>query len=316
MAVGTETASAESLSSELPQRQHRTLWGDVWLRFRRHNLANIGVVVLVLLVIGVLAGPLIYTVDPEYSFIVDDIDSINQSPSVEYPLGTDDLGRDTLARNLFGGRISLAVGVVAMFVSITFGTLVGVLSGFFRRLDNPLMRFTDLMLALPSLPLLLVIIMLFRDSLRAAFGPEIGIFLLVVFIIGITSWMQTARIVRGDVLALREREFVTAARSIGTRRRRIITRHILPNVLSPIMVSATLGIANAIITESALSFLGLGFPPDFPTWGRLLFDGANFMTITPARVLWPGLAISLTVLSVNYIGDGLRDALDPRLRGT
>ena len=134
-------------------------------------------------------------------------------------------------------------------------------------------------------------------------------------IIGITSWMQTARIVRGDVLALREREFVTAARSIGTRRRRIITRHILPNVLSAIMVSATLGIANAIIIESALSFLGLGFPPDFPTWGRLLFDGANFISVTPARVLWPGLAISLTVLSVNYIGDGLRDALDPRLRG-
>ena len=134
-------------------------------------------------------------------------------------------------------------------------------------------------------------------------------------IIGITSWMQTARIVRGDVLALREREFVTAARSIGTRRRRIITRHILPNVLSPIMVSATLGIANAIIIESALSFLGLGFPPDFPTWGRLLFDRANFISVTPARVLWPGLAISLTVLSVNYIGDGLRDALDPRLRG-
>ena len=170
-------------------------------------------------------------------------------------------------------------------------------------------------LALPLLPLLLLVIMLFRDSLRAAFGPETGIFLLVVFIIGITSWMQTARIVRGDVLALREREFVTAARRIGTRRRRIITRHILPNVLSPIMVSATLGIANAIIVESALSFLGLGFPPDFPTWGRLLFDGANFISVTPARVLWPGLAISLTVLSVNYIGDGLRDALDPRLRG-
>ena len=170
-------------------------------------------------------------------------------------------------------------------------------------------------LALPLLPLLLVIILLFRDTLRAAFGPETGIFLLIVFVIGITSWMQTARIVRGDVLGIKEREFVTAARSTGTRERRIITRHLLPNVLSPILVSATLGIANAIITESALSFLGLGFPPDFPTWGRLLFDGVNFMTITPARVIWPGLAISLTVLSVNYIGDGLRDALDPRLRG-
>ena len=157
--------------------------------------------------------------------------------------------------------------------------------------------------------------MLWRDPLRAAFGPETGIFMLIVFVIGITSWMQTARIVRGDVLALKEREFVLAARSIGTPNQRMISRHILPNVLSPIMVSATLGIANAIITESALSFLGLGFPSDFPTWGRLLFDSTNFMTLNPERVIWPGLAISLTVLSVNYIGDGLRDALDPRIRG-
>lgn len=314
MAVGTETASAESLSSEFPQRQHRTLWGDVWLRFRRHNLANIGVVVLVLLVIGVLAGPLIYTVDPEYSFIVDDIDSINQPPSVNYPLGTDDLGRDTLARNLFGGRISLAVGVVAMFVSITFGTLVGVLSGFFRRLDNPLMRFTDLMLALPSLPLLLVIIMLFRDSLKALLGPELGIFLLVVLVIGILGWMPTARVVRGSVLSIKEKEFVEAAVSVGTREPAILRQHILPNVLSPIIVSATLGVAAAILTESALSFLGLGFPSNVPTWGRLLFENKDFITQNPWLVIWPGMFISLTILSINFIGDGLRDALDPRQR--
>ena len=314
MAVGTETASAESLASELPQRQHRTLWGDVWLRFRRHNLANIGVVVLGLLVIGVLAGPLIYTVDPEYSFIVDDIDSINQPPSVKYPLGTDDLGRDTLARNLFGGRISLAVGVVAMFVSITFGTLVGVLSGFFRRLDNPLMRFTDLMLALPSLPLLLVIIMLFRDSLKALLGPEPGIFLLVVLVIGILGWMPTARVVRGSVLSIKEKEFVEAAVSVGTREPVILWQHILPNVLSPIIVSATLGVAAAILTESALSFLGLGFPSNVPTWGRLLFENKDFITQNPWLVIWPGMFISLTILSINFIGDGLRDALDPRQR--
>ena len=190
------------------------------------------------------------------------------------------------------------------------------LAGYFSRLDGPLMRITNLFLKLPLLPLLLMMIMLFRDTLRTTVGPETGIFLLIVFVIGITSWMQTARIVCGDVPALKEREFVTAARSIGTRRQRIITRHVLPNVLSPIMVSVTLGIANAIITESALSFLGLDFPPDFPTWGRLPFDGANLMTITPSRVLWPGLAISLTVLSMNYVGDGLRDALDPRMRGT
>ena len=307
--------AAPSSSLSGPSRgvqRHRSLWMDVWLAFRNHTGALAGAGVFIAIALAVAIGPLIHSIDPNYL----DILSKNQGPSLKHPMGTDNLGRDTLAQVLAGGRISLAVGFTAMMIALVLGTLVGVLAGYFRRIDGLLMRLTDMFLALPLLPLLLVVIMLFRDSLRAAFGPETGIFLLVVFIIGITSWMQTARIVRGDVLALKEREFVTAARSIGTRRRRIITRHVLPNVLSPIMVSATLGIANAIITESALSFLGLGFPPDFPTWGRLLFDGANFMTITPSRVLWPGLAISLTVLSVNYIGDGLRDALDPRMRGT
>ncbi len=314
MAARTETASAGELADELPQRQFRTLWGDVWLRFRRHKLAIFGMVALALLMLGVLAGPAVYTVDPEYSFIVDDINSVNQRPSAEYPLGTDDLGRDTLARNLFGGRISLAVGVVAMLVAITFGTLVGVLSGYFRRLDNPLMRFTDLMLALPSLPLLLVIIMLFRDTLKSWLGPELGIFLLVVFVIGILGWMPTARVVRGSVLSVKEKEFVEAAISVGTRQFTIVWQHILPNVLSPIIVSATLGVASAILTESALSFLGLGFPSNVPTWGRLLFENKDFITQNPWLVIWPGMFISLTILSINFIGDGLRDALDPRQR--
>lgn len=302
------------MPTEIPDspRAHRSLWVDVWLTFRQHTGALIGVGVFATIVLAVFLGPFVHDVDPQYL----DLQARNQGVSLAHPLGTDNLGRDTLAQVFAGGRISLAVGFAAMFLSLVLGTAVGTLAGYFRRLDGPLMRFTDLFLALPLLPLLLVIIMLFRDTLRNAFGPETGIFLLIVFVIGITSWMQTARIVRGEVLAIKEREFITAARSIGTRERRIVSRHILPNALSPIMVSATLGIANAIITESALSFLGLGFPPDFPTWGRLLFDGANFITITPARVLWPGLAISLTVLSVNYIGDGLRDALDPRLRDT
>jgi peptide/nickel transport system permease protein len=156
---------------------------------------------------------------------------------------------------------------------------------------------------------------LFREPLGQAFGTETGIFLLIVGAIGVTSWMHTARIVRGEVLTLKEREYVLAARSIGTPSHRLVLRHILPNVMSPIMVSATLGIANAIITESALSFLGLGFPPDFPTWGRILYDAIDQMQLYPLRVILPGVAISLTVLSVNYIGDGLRDALDPRIRG-
>ena len=233
-------------------------------------------------------------------------------------MGTDQLGRDTLARlHRWRAGVARRRDFTAMLLALGGrGTLIGVLSGYFHiGWTARSCVLTDLFLALPLLPLLLVIIMLFRDMLRTAFGPESGIFILIVFVIGITSWMQTARIVRGDVLALKEREFVLAAKSIGTPSRRIILRHVLPNVLSPIMVSATLGVANAIITESALSFLGLGFPSDFPTWGRLLYDGANFMTLTPDRVIWPGLAISLTVLSVNYIGDGLRDALDPRIRG-
>ncbi|WP_224817107.1 ABC transporter permease [Hasllibacter sp. MH4015] len=232
-----------------------------------------------------------------------------------HPLGADQLGRDMLARLMFGGQTSIAVGLTAMLLALFFGTLIGVVAGYFQRLDGPLMRLTDLFLAMPLLPLLLVIIMLFRDQLRSAFGPEGGIFVLIVFVIGLTSWMQTARVVRGDVLALKEREFVLAAKSIGTKPSAMIMRHILPNVMSAIMVSATLGIANAIITESALSFLGLGFPSDFPTWGRILFDGTDWLSSNPERVIWPGILISLTVLSVNYIGDGLRDALDPRIRG-
>jgi peptide/nickel transport system permease protein len=292
-------------------KPHRSLWYDVWAQFRTHRGALTGAAVFTLIVLAVIVGPYLHTVDPTYL----DYRAKNQDPSWTHPFGTDNLGRDMLAQVLAGGRVSMAVGVTAMALSLLVGAFIGVIAGFFRWLDGPLMRLTDLFLALPLLPLLLVIIMLFRDTLRRTFGPETGIFLLIVFVIGITSWMQTARIVRGDVLALKEREFVLAAHSIGTRRHRIISRHIFPNVLSPIIVSATLGLANAIITESALSFLGLGFPSDFPTWGRLLFDGKDFLTLTPSRVIWPGLAISLTVLSVNFMGDGLRDALDPRIRG-
>jgi peptide/nickel transport system permease protein len=303
----TDVAVAAPQAIDTPQR---SLWSDVWYQFRHHRGAMAGTIILAVIVFAVVFGPWIYTTDPQFI----DTKARNVLPSLAHPMGTDNIGRDIFAQVLHGGRVSLAVGVTAMLLSLFLGTLIGVLAGYFRWLDGPLMRLTDLFLALPLLPLLLVIIMLFRDTLRAAIGPESGIFLLIVIIIGITSWMHTARIVRGDVLSLREREFVLAAKSIGTPPRRIITRHVLPNILSPVMVSATLGVAGAIITESALSFLGLGFPSDFPTWGRLLFDGANFMTLTPARVIWPGLAISLTVLSINFIGDGLRDALDPRIR--
>ena len=269
-----------------------------------------GATVFSLMALAVLLGSAVHGVDPQYLRLPGPEPGHVAGPSPGYRQPRPRHAR----RVLSGGRISLAVAVAAMALSLSLGTFVGVTAGFFRRLDGPFMRLTDLFLALPVLPLLLVGIMLFRDPLRAALGPEAGIFILIVAVIGMTSWMQTARVVRGEVLAVKEREFVLAARSVGAPSRRIILRHILPNALSPITVAATLDIANAIITESALSFLGLGFPSDFPTWGRLLYDGVPFLELAPARVLWPGLAISLTVLSVNYMGDGLRDALDPRVR--
>lgn len=312
----TETL-APAAKAEAAPPPPRSQARDIWDQFRSHKGAMTGLIVLGAMVLAILIGPFLWRVDPAY---VDPnaakmILGRNKPPSWAHPMGTDQLARDMLARMLYGGRISLAVGAVAMAISLVIGTAVGVLAGYFRRLDGVLMRLTDLFLALPLLPLLLVLMMLFGDAIRKVVGPETGTFLLIVFAIGVTSWMSSARIVRGQVLALKEREFVLAARSIGTPDRRLIVRHILPNVISPVMVSATLGIAGAIITESVLSFLGLGFPPDFPTWGRLLYDGVDYMQLYPSRVVLPGLAISLTVLSVNYIGDGLRDALDPRIRG-
>ena len=290
----------------------RFLERHVVRQFMRHKGALLGFAFLVFILVFVAFGPLIWTIDPQFI----DIRARNSGISLAHPLGTDQLGRDMLARLMAGGRASVAVGAAAMLLSVLIGGLVGLLAGFVRWLDGPLMRLTDLFLALPLLPLLLVVILLFRDALRAAFGPEAGIFILMVAVMGVTGWMQTARVVRGEVLTVKEREFVIAARGIGVPEHRIAGRHVLPNVLSPIMVSATLGMANAIITESALSFLGLGFPSDFATWGRLLFDATDYLQQYPGRVLWPGLAISLTVLSVNYIGDGLRDSLDPRSRST
>ncbi|WP_375173553.1 ABC transporter permease [Pseudooceanicola sp.] len=306
-----EAQAADVLVTPLPATPPRSQWAEVWNQFRHHKGAMAGGIIFLLIVLAVFLGPIFWHVEATYI----DIRARNQGPSLAHPFGTDQLGRDMLARMMAGGQVSLSVGITAMLLALFLGSLVGVVAGYFKWLDNLLMRTTDLFLALPLLPLLLVMVLLFREPLNASFGPETGIFILIVVAIGVTSWMPTARIVRGDVLALKEREFVLAARSIGTTDGKMILRHILPNVISPIVVSATLGIANAIITESALSFLGLGFPPDFPTWGRLLFDAVDYMQQNPERVILPGVAISLTVLTVNYLGDGLRDALDPRIRG-
>ncbi|MGK7894034.1 MAG: ABC transporter permease [Xenococcus sp. (in: cyanobacteria)] len=269
----------------------------------------LGFSILLIIISAIVFLPLIYQTP------IDTIDfSISSTPpSWQHPFGTNDLGQDQLARILYGGKISLTVGITATLVSILLGTLVGAIAGFYGGIiDGILMRITDLFLALPQLPLLLLIVYLFRDSLKNIFGAELGIFVLVVIIIGILNWMSVARLVRANFLKLREMEFVSAARAIGAKPRRIIWVHLFSNVVSTVIVAATLAVGNAIITESTLSFLGLGFPPDVPTWGRMLFDAKDYLTSAPHMALFPGLAIFLTVLSINYIGDGLRDVLDPR----
>lgn len=303
-----QTAAALALG-RAAQRPSRTLWGDAWKQFRKHRLAVVGLVILGVLVVGVLIGPFVW---PKSTGNIDFANGL-RSPGLEHPMGTDDLGRDLFARILYGGRISIAVGIVAVIIAITLGTMIGAISGFFGGfIDSALMRFTDMMISMPVLPLLLLIIYLFRDSMRDKFGLQIGMFILIVGIIGLLSWMPVARLVRASFLSVKEKEFIEAAYCIGASRSAIIFRHILPNTLGPVIVAATLGVGTAIITESSLSFLGLGFPPDVPTWGRLLFDYKDWMELAWWSVVFPGGAIFLAVLSINYVGDGLRDALDPR----
>lgn len=301
--------STVSTGNEILARKPRSLWSNAWRQFKHHRLAMVGLVVLGVLTIGTMLGPFVYTKR------IDGIDFVNASkePTFENPFGTDDLGRDMLARVLWGGRISIAVGIASVTASIALGIIVGALAGFFGgKLDTALMRLTDLFLSLPQLPFLLMVIYLFRDSLRTAFGPELGIFLMIVGVIAITTWMPVARLVRASFLSLKQKEFVEAAHCIGVGSASIMLKHILPNVLSPVIVAATIGVGGAIITESALSFLGLGFPPDVPSWGRLLNDAQNFLEVAPHMAIFPGLMIFLAVVSINYVGDGMRDALDPR----
>ncbi len=307
--AGSTLASATARPAPLAARPRVGPWKEAWRRFRKHRLAVASAVILAFLVIAVLFGPLVWGLP------IDEIDFMArlEGPSLAHPLGTDDLGQDLLARILYGGRISLAVGFAAMAVAVTFGVLVGAVAGMSGgKLDAALMWVTDLFLSLPQLPLLLLIIYLFRDALTGVVGPELGVFILIVAVIGGFNWMQVARLVRAQFFSLREKEFVEAARALGASRARLVLRHILPNALGPVIVAATIDVAAAIIAESTLSFLGLGFPPDIPTWGRLLFDAKDNLDFAPHWAIFPGLAIFLTVLSINFVGDGLRDALDPR----
>ncbi|HVX29188.1 MAG TPA: ABC transporter permease [Nitrolancea sp.] len=304
-------SSAEGLAklSGLRSQKSRSLWSDAWRQYRRHRLAMASTIVLAIIILAAVFGYALWG----HSYSAFSFADQYKNPSLAHPMGTDDLGHDQFARVLWGGRVSISVGIVSALVAIIFGTLVGAIAGYFGGfIDSLLMRITDLFISLPTLPLLLLVIYLFQDTMRARFGIVLGTFILIVAIIGALTWMPVSRLVRGSFLSVKEKEFIESARSVGVSTPSIIFKHILPNVLSPVIVAATLGVAQAIITESTLSFLGLGFPPDTPTWGRLLSGAQNFIQISPYMVIFPGAAIFLTVLSINYIGDGLRDALDPR----
>ncbi|HXC12248.1 MAG TPA: ABC transporter permease [Stellaceae bacterium] len=297
-------------ATPLPTPARRVSLGrEAWRRFRRHRLALTSAGVLAAMILILVLGPLLWPVP------IDEIDFSAQmdGPSLAHPLGTDDLGQDLLSRMIYGGRISMAVGIAAMLVAVIVGVFIGAVAGTARgSIDMGLMWLCDLFLSLPQLPLLLLIIYLFQPTLRKWVGPEVGTFVLIVAVIGGFRWMSIARLVRAQFFSLREKEFVEAARALGASTLRQVVRHILPNAVGPVIVAGTIEVANAIIAESTLSFLGLGFPPDIPSWGRILYDAKDYLDVAPHWALFAGGAIFLAVMSINYIGDGLRDALDPR----
>ena len=277
----------------------------VWRRFRKHKLALAGLGVMTLFAVLCTVIPWATNYDPGQTHL----DIMREPPSAAHIFGTDELGRDLFVRLWDGGRISIMIGLATMLIAITIGTTIGATAGFYGgNIDNFLMRFTDFMLAIPQLFLLLI----FAQLLRSTNNPAIsGGPVPIIIIIGVLVWPPVARLVRGQFLSLKSKEFVEAARMSGARNFRIILRHIMPNAASPIIVAATLRVGAAIITESTLSFLGFGVQPPTATWGNMLKNAQAQMTYAPWTAIFPGLTILFTVLSLNYIGDGLRDALDP-----
>lgn len=286
-----------------------------WRRFRRHKMALFGMVVLVFLLLYSFGGSLFLT--EEYANFTDTSLRL-QSPSAAHPFGTDTVGRDILARTIYGGQISLLIGITAVIIELIVGILIGALAGYYGGiLDALLMRFTEAMLNIPQIFLLIVMAKYFSGNLPNInlLGRTLsGSVVVIIVIIGLTSWPYLARIVRAEFLSIKEREFVTAAKATGTPKYQIIFRHILPNCVAPIVVSATLGVANAITLEAYISFLGLGVRPPTATWGNMLEGAYSYIETAYWMWLFPGLLIVLIVLSINFVGDGLRDALDPRSR--
>ncbi len=271
----------------------------IWSRFRKNPLSVAGAIIILFLALLALSAPVI----APYSPTSINVYNVLSPPDAAHPFGTDELGRDVLSRMIWGSRVSLKVGFIAVGIAITIGTVIGAAAGFYGgMIDSLLMRFVDIMLAFPTFFLILAVIAIVEPSIST-----------IMIIIGLTGWMDVSRLVRAEFLTLKERDFVSAARAIGASNPRIIFRHIIPNALSPVFVAATFGIAGAILTESGLSFLGLGVQPPDPSWGNILTAGKDNITVAWWLSLFPGLAILITVLSYNLVGEGLRDALDPRL---
>lgn len=308
-------AGIASLSPDELQAPPLSLRKMAWLRFRRHKMALFGVSTLILLILYCFGGAFILS---EQYANFNDTSIALQPPSAAHPFGTDVIGRDILARTIYGGQISLLIGMTAMLLEVTLGIVIGALAGYFGGwFDNLLMRFTEAVLIIPQIFLLLVMAKFFAGDIPdvALFGRQFsGSVIVIIVIIGITSWPYLARIVRAEFLSIKENEFVLAARATGTSTPEIIFLHILPNCVAPIVVSATLGVANAITLEAYISFLGLGVRPPTATWGNMLEGAYNYIETAWWLWLFPGLLILLIVLGINFVGDGLRDALDPRSR--
>jgi len=298
-------AAVEDLSAwEVPEQQIG-LWSDALQRFRRNRLAIAGAVLIGLLVLIAFGSPLLVHLGILADPIKQHVEYIEAGPGQNgFRLGADELGRDTLSRLLFGSQVSLAVGIMVQAIILPIGLLIGLTAGYFGgRIDNLLMRFTDIWYAFPDLLFVLVVVSVFGPSLLTIFGA-----------IALVNWVGLARLVRGQVLSIKEKEFVEAARSSGSSPAKLILKHLLPNSLGPIIVTLTFGIPNAIFLEAVLSFLGVGIQPPTPTWGQMVFDGYEAIYANPSSVVFPALAIGFTLLAFTFVGDGLRDALDPRMR--
>jgi peptide/nickel transport system permease protein len=315
----SEAEAVKGFAGQQMYREEQTMGQMVWRAFRRHKPAMIGLGIVTIFALAAIFAPIISPYDPEKTSLTEMLNApcihLLGCPSdqPQHLMGTDELGRDLFTRILYGGRVSLSIGVMAMSLAVLVGATVGGLAGFYGGwVDNILMRFTDMMLAFPQLFVLIILAIALRDlPIEALRGTPIASILSIVLVIAILAWMQVARLVRASFLSLKEKEFAEAARCLGVSNWRIMLRHLMPNALSPIIVAATFRVATAIITESGLSYLGFGVQPPTPTWGNMLKNAQEQMTRAPWTAIFPGLMIFITVIAINFIGDGLRDALDP-----